>query len=224
VVIVGSRISGNNTGKQRLRAQWRHLTGCKRGRGKLPGKRHHRSAGRLAVEVHRQCRGSRDGPDYLHALHRLQQQRRVGDEATPPNGLTQPSLWKFNVQNGMLANGSISSCTSHRRRAGASATTDSSPTPSGDGTWILRGDQLYPCGLRHQAATLKRGPGRRRYRPDVQSGHRRFQRHRKHEESVSDALDLVRDAVGRRHLRQLEERGEHHELMRGRHGHWGESL
>jgi hypothetical protein len=70
------------------------------------------------------------------------------------NGLTQPSLWKINVQNGMLANGTTACGSGASTSCWSLGHTDSSPSPSGDGAWIYVGTNCIPAGCATQAATL----------------------------------------------------------------------
>ncbi len=74
------------------------------------------------------------------------------------NGLTQPSLWKINVQNGMLANGTTACGSGASQSCWSLGHTDSSPTPSGDGAWIYVGTNCIPAGCATQAATLNAVP------------------------------------------------------------------
>ena len=70
------------------------------------------------------------------------------------SGLLQPSLWKFNVQNGTLFNGNAANCTTPATSCWSLGHTDSSPSASGDGTWIYVGTNCIPAGCATQAATL----------------------------------------------------------------------
>src|SRR2546428_5907875 len=68
--------------------------------------------------------------------------------------LTQPSLWKFDVQNGMLFNGTAACGTGASTSCWNLGHTDNAPSMSGDGSWIYVGTNCIPAGCATQAATL----------------------------------------------------------------------
>jgi hypothetical protein len=70
------------------------------------------------------------------------------------SGVGQPSLWKFNVQNGLLANGTAACGTGAATSCWNLGHTDNPPSMSGDGSWIYVGTNCIPAGCATQAATL----------------------------------------------------------------------
>src|SRR5947207_2086339 len=153
-VFVGSRISGNNTGNSVYALNGGTTPVTSGGGNKC------RASGTVVQpgDYLWQFTGASGGTPNMAPINSTPyidyNNNVVWVTSNAANGLTQPSLWKINVQTGMLANGTTACGTGASTSCWNLGHTDSSPSPSGDGTWIYVGTNCIPAGCATQAATL----------------------------------------------------------------------
>jgi len=152
-VFVGSRISGNNTGNSVYALNGGTTPVISGGGGICRGSGTTVQPGDYLWKFTGVTNGPNMAPitstPYIDYTNNV-----VWVTSNAANGLTQPSLWKINVQNGLLANGGVTCGSGAATSCWNLGHTDSSPSPSGDGTWIYVGTNCIGSSCATQAATL----------------------------------------------------------------------